>query len=322
MKSDFNLPLKKRRAITEEFGDSGKAWVANYPELLNECIRRWHLTPLGMADEGLPINVIIFCEDDKDRPVVLKLGHPHPEQKTEITALRAYAGRNIVGLIDSEDKSGAFLMERILPGNKFRDSGHEMRRSTIPIQLFETLPLEAIAVDGLPSFDDWLLRAFREFRESPNHDVEYLEYIELAESLYSKLCSDHPRKYLLHGDLHHENILLDEERGWIAIDPKGVIGPRLMECGRYLHNVMQDEIPGISDIDDAGDSQLLEIFETRFKTFSEMLRADYWDIVASAYIDLVLSSCWSINSGQVVGYNRIRVLKKLIQQSRPESARG
>ena len=29
---------------------------------------------------------------------------------------------------------------------------------------------------------------------------------------------------LLHGDLHHWNILSDADRGWMAIDPKGVIG--------------------------------------------------------------------------------------------------
>ncbi|WP_373298360.1 aminoglycoside phosphotransferase family protein [Paludibacterium paludis] len=29
---------------------------------------------------------------------------------------------------------------------------------------------------------------------------------------------------LLHGDLHHDNVLFDSSHGWLAIDPKGVIG--------------------------------------------------------------------------------------------------
>jgi streptomycin 6-kinase len=33
----------------------------------------------------------------------------------------------------------------------------------------------------------------------------------------------------LHADLHHENILDFEERGWLAIDPKRVIGERTFE---------------------------------------------------------------------------------------------
>jgi streptomycin 6-kinase len=39
-----------------------------------------------------------------------------------------------------------------------------------------------------------------------------------------------PREILpLHADLHHENILDFEERGWLAIDPKRVIGKRTFE---------------------------------------------------------------------------------------------
>ena len=30
---------------------------------------------------------------------------------------------------------------------------------------------------------------------------------------------------VLHGDMHHANVL-DSERGWLAIDPKGLIGDR------------------------------------------------------------------------------------------------
>jgi hypothetical protein len=31
---------------------------------------------------------------------------------------------------------------------------------------------------------------------------------------------------VLHGDMHHENILKFSSRGWLAIDPKGLVGER------------------------------------------------------------------------------------------------
>ena len=40
---------------------------------------------------------------------------------------------------------------------------------------------------------------------------------------------------LLHGDLHHRN-LLDSNRGWLAIDPKGVYGDPLYEYANWLCN--------------------------------------------------------------------------------------
>jgi len=33
----------------------------------------------------------------------------------------------------------------------------------------------------------------------------------------------------LHGDIHHENILNGDERGWLAIDPKGLLGERTFD---------------------------------------------------------------------------------------------
>src|SRR6185295_2457495 len=40
---------------------------------------------------------------------------------------------------------------------------------------------------------------------------------------------------LMHGDFHHYNIL-SSERGWLVIDPKGVIGPAGYEVGPLMIN--------------------------------------------------------------------------------------
>lgn len=39
----------------------------------------------------------------------------------------------------------------------------------------------------------------------------------------------------LHGDIHHGNIL-HSHRGWLAIDPKGIMGPRVYEYANTLFN--------------------------------------------------------------------------------------
>ena len=64
---------------------------------------------------------------------------------------------------------------------------------------------------------------------------------------------------LLHGDLHHDNILQngdDEARhsfsdgGWLVIDPKGVIGESAYEVAAFIRNPMpelltHDDAPNI-----------------------------------------------------------------------------
>jgi len=40
----------------------------------------------------------------------------------------------------------------------------------------------------------------------------------------------------LHGDIHHDNILDFGERGWLAIDPKGLIGDRAFDYANLFCN--------------------------------------------------------------------------------------
>jgi len=41
---------------------------------------------------------------------------------------------------------------------------------------------------------------------------------------------------VLHGDYHHDNVLDGSTRGWLAIDPKGLIGERTFEFANLLRN--------------------------------------------------------------------------------------
>lgn len=280
--------------------------------MLEGYIERWQLRLTGTASAGLPINVIFYAETGQGDPVVLKIGHPHPEQKTEIIALRAYRGRYAVNILDWDEGTGALLMDRVLPGKKLRHVANDIERSRISIRLIGELPIPLSDVAELPSFGEWMERAFAEFRKKHNGEdeekQEFLSFIETAESYYAGLLLQYPETYLLHGDLHHENILMDEQRGWLAIDPKGVTGPRVLECARFLHNFIEDEIPGVEHVKDASEAQIARVLKQRFEIFEEMLDFDYADIVKATYVDLVLSSCWSINSKGRVDYTRIRVL--------------
>ena len=51
--------------------------------------------------------------------------------------------------------------------------------------------------------------------------------------VFSNLSASQTNRRLLHGDLQHSNILFDQTRGWIAIDPKGVIGEPRSRSARF-----------------------------------------------------------------------------------------
>jgi streptomycin 6-kinase len=60
--------------------------------------------------------------------------------------------------------------------------------------------------------------------------------VEEAESLFADLLASQAAPVLLHGDLHHDNILSATRAPWLAIDPKGVIGEPAYEVGALLRN--------------------------------------------------------------------------------------
>jgi streptomycin 6-kinase len=67
--------------------------------------------------------------------------------------------------------------------------------------------------------------------------------VERVERSVKDFFVENHRPVLMHGDFHHFNIL-SSERGWLVIDPKGVIGPACYEVGPLLMNPWADLLSG------------------------------------------------------------------------------
>ena len=65
--------------------------------------------------------------------------------------------------------------------------------------------------------------------------------VEQAAALFEQLLASSDAPVLLHGDLHHYNILSADGAGWLAIDPKGVIGEPAYEAGALMRNPLNVE---------------------------------------------------------------------------------
>lgn len=59
---------------------------------------------------------------------------------------------------------------------------------------------------------------------------------EKAAKVLRPLLRDAQDPVVLHGDLHHDNVLDGGERGWLAIDPKGVFGERAFDYANLFRN--------------------------------------------------------------------------------------
>ena len=247
------IPVKKTRAIKTQFGKAGEQWLADLPSVLGACASRWDLVFELPYEGGWPTNVVLKVTRSGE-PLVLKTGYPQPELFTEMQVLQKWRGRTgCVQLLDCDETAGIMLMQRLEPGLEFRHAHAGSARSSVSIDLFNSVPMKIVTDEvslpypSLPYYRDWVERAFAAFRVDYEDGVlknGFLKHIEKAESIFVDLDATHEETWLLHGDLHHENMLLDESTGWTAIDPKGILGAKVLECGRFMHNFIADEVSG------------------------------------------------------------------------------
>lgn len=120
--------------------------------------------------------------------------------------------------------------------------------------------------EGFPTLADWA----RGFRGQPR-----------AERLYRQLLDSQAEPVLLHGDLHHHNILRGPD-GWRAIDPQGVIGEPAYEVGAWMRNPLQRVL-----------AMPVSALSRRLDLLSEMLGEDRARLQAWSYAQAVLAGCWS-----------------------------
>jgi streptomycin 6-kinase len=61
-------------------------------------------------------------------------------------------------------------------------------------------------------------------------------FLAEADAMAGRLLADQREVVVLHGDIHHFNVLDAGPRGWLAIDPKGLLGERTFDFVNILRN--------------------------------------------------------------------------------------
>jgi streptomycin 6-kinase len=129
------------------------------------------------------------------------------------------------------------LLEYLQPGTLLSTLEDDVKATSIAAsvmrQMWRPLPPE----HPFPSVSDWgkgfvRLRQHYQGGNGPFSPALLAE----AETLFAELTASMAEPVLLHGDLHHENILAATRQPWLAIDPKGLIGEPAYETGALLRN--------------------------------------------------------------------------------------
>ncbi len=282
--SELNLPEDFIKAIIDVNGEKGVEWLANLPSLLDDCAQRWELT-LEPHFTPLNYNYVAPVILGNGQHAVLKAGVPSMERQHEENSLRFYGGRGIVGLLQADTDRGVMLIERLYPGRPLDDVADDDEATSIAAQVMSALWRPLPVDHPFQTVTDWG-RDFEQLRATFDGATGPFKahLVEQAERLFDDLVVSSAPPVLLHGDLHHRNILSAERIPWLALDPKGVAGEPVYEVGSLMRN------PAPEMFSWPHPEQLLL---RRATILAEALGFDCQRILAWSMAQAVLSAWWS-----------------------------
>lgn len=284
------LPEDFVQTIVEVWGEVGQAWLTRLPAAVAECEERWSLV-VEPPFPNLSYNYVAPATMGDGREVVLKLGVPCDELVTEIEALRLYGGRGMVQLLDADLEQGVLLLERLQPGTDLYELGDDEKATEIAARVMKQFWRPLPENHTFPSVHEWakgMERLRAEFDGGTGPFPKRL--VETAAGLFAELLGSMDELVLLHGDLHHYNVLAAEReplrqaqgRLWLAIDPKGVVGEPAYEIGAWLRNPLD-----LTSWPDAA-----QVTARRVDQFAEILELDRQRIIGWGIAQDMLSAWW------------------------------
>ena len=262
--------------IINIYGEKGKQWLDHLPNLVTQLAKTYGLSNLKPV-EALSYNYVLTGFQGS-KAVILKLGLDIDGLKREAAALLAFDGSGVVQIFS--ENTGLLLLECTVPGVSLKSYFPEKDDEAIStaanvIKRLHKAPIPSTHV--FPHIKDWLA-AFDKEWNIPN------DYLQKARRLRDQLLKTADPDVLLHGDLHHDNILQNGE-DWLVIDPKGVIGEPAYEVAAFIRN----PIPELLTHADAPN-----IIHNRITRFANLLGIPAKRILDWCFVESVLSWIWNI----------------------------
>jgi streptomycin 6-kinase len=281
--------------MSVELVDEQQAWRADLPELIRDVERRWSVR-LGRPYTGGTCAWVAPANLPGGFPAVLKISWPHPEAAGEAEALRIWDGRGAVRLYRHDPERWALLLERCDPGTKLGERSDltvEARLEAAARVLRDLDDVPAPASTGLDRLSDrmaeWAdLTEDRMARLRPGFD---LGLVDLGVRLLRELPATTGREVVVHADFNPGNILAVRGGGWLAIDPKPLVGD-----GAY------DPWPLVQQLDNPfGYLRARQLVADRFALVAEVLGVDPWRLLAWSMARSVEDALWTVEHGDPAG---------------------
>lgn len=273
--------------ITNIFGEKGKKWLDNLPAIIQELSAHWQLTHLTPVD-NMTFNYVAKAITRSNQAVVLKISCDEKSIQAEKVALQYFNGAGCVKLIDYQKNYCAMLLQQAVPGTTLKQQAVPGTESAINAYCSVMLRLHSLPLNkshNHPHIRDWL-----SVIDNLNSEKIPEPILKKAIKLKNELLATMSNEIFLHGDLHQDNIVLNNNE-WLAIDPKGVIGEAEFEVAAFDFCT-----------DFSGQEDIKNIIADRINQLAKKLNLNPQRISEWMFVRLVLMAAWSIEDNNDPGW--------------------
>jgi streptomycin 6-kinase len=251
---------------------------------LSHYLAAWELSNPQLLTQTMTSH--IYTVTHGAETVILKLLSPsETEEQRGALSLRYFNSQGAVRLLRYDQ--GAQLMEYAAGEELVRlvERGEDQRATQIIAQVITQLhsvPQDA-PYDSLVPLDRWFGALFAKAAADRQTGIDSI-YVRSA-ARTERLLADQRDIRVLHGDIQHYNIR-QSVRGWLAFDPKGLVGERTYDCANTLCNPVMPELIH-------NDRRLL----TNAAILADMLTLDLSRVLAFTYAYACLNASWWLELG-------------------------
>jgi streptomycin 6-kinase len=255
---------------------------------LNDYLAAWDLSNPRLLTQTMTSHIYTVVHD-KETVILKLLSASEADEQRGALALRYFNGHGAVRLLHYDD--GAQMMEYAAGDALVMlvERGEDEKATRIIAQVIKQLhsvPQDA-PVDGMVMLDRWFGALFEKAATEKQVGIESI-YVRGA-ALTERLLADKQETRVLHGDIHHYNIR-HSQRGWLAFDPKGIVGDRTYDCANTLCNPVIPELVH-------NKTRLLN----NAAILADALALELWRVLAFTYVYACLNASWWTQLGDREG---------------------
>lgn len=247
--------------IVSIYKENGTKWLKTLPQLVEKFAKKWDLTQLKPV-QNLSFNYVLAGYQNKN-PIILKICPTSDNLSKEIDALKVFAGYGGVKILAYEND--VILLERAVSGHSLKTYLPMRQKEALIIicKIMKNLHTAPFKKYNFPNIKEWMQLLDQDWPIST-------DFLVKARTLKNKLLLTYNDHILLHGDLHHDNIL-ENKKDFVVIDPKGIIGSSINETCNFIRDPIQDT----------------EYIANYFNFNLQELREWY-------FTHLILKTCWNL----------------------------